>query len=301
MKLATFVRDGHLRFGCVEQDRIRDMHALLPAGGSLRDLLSWPVELISQLSSAVDAADIVSLEAVRLVAPILNPSKFLGLGGNYRAHLEEVQKIGISAGKNQLWFNKQVSCINGPFDPIHLPRVSQTLDYEGELGVVIGKRCRAVKAADAWSVIAGYTICNDVSVREWQLRSSSHTLGKSFDTHGPTGPWIVTADEIADPHSLLLTVTVNGELRQKGSTGEMIHSIPEMIEELTTAFTLEPGDILSTGTPSGIGALMDPPRYLRAGDVVRVEIEGIGHIENPVIDEPVPARPVTTGEPIRIR
>ena len=159
------------------------------------------------------------------------------------------------------------------------------MDYEGELGVVIGRRCRHVAAADAMAVVAGYVVVNDLSVRDWQLRSPTHTLGKSFDTHGPFGPWLVTRDEVPDPHALRLRTWVNGELRQDGHTSEMIHRIEDMVAELSTAFTLEPGDVLTTGSPAGVGALMDPPRYLAPGDRVRVEIEGLGHIENPVIEE----------------
>lgn len=136
-------------------------------------------------------------------------------------------------------------------------------------------------------MVAGYVVINDMSVRDWQLRAPTHTLGKSFDTHGPFGPWLVTRDEIPDPHALRLRTWVNGELRQDGNTAGMIHRIEAMLVELSTAFTLEPGDVLSTGSPAGVGGLMDPPRYLVPGDVVRVEIEGIGHIENRVVQEPL--------------
>lgn len=187
----------------------------------------------------------------------------------------------------QVWFNKQVSCVNGPFDPVHMPRVSDKLDYEAELGVVIGKRCRHVSVAEARSVIAGYLVCNDVSVRDWQRRSATMTLGKSFNTTGPIGPWIVTDDEVADPHALTLRMLVNGKLRQEISTGEMVFNIYEQIAYLSTVMTLEPGDLLATGTPSGVGAAMEPPSWLQIGDVMRVEIDGIGHIENLVVAEPV--------------
>jgi len=167
-----------------------------------------------------------------------------------------------------------------------MPRVSDKLDYEAELGVVIGTRCRHVPAAQARDVIAGYLVCNDVSVRDWQRRSATMTLGKSFNTTGPIGPWIVTDDEVPDPLALTLRMRVNGEVRQEARTGEMIYSIYEQIAYLSTVMTLEPGDILATGTPSGVGAAMDPPSFLKVGDVMRVEIDGIGHIENRVIAEP---------------
>ena len=153
------------------------------------------------------------------------------------------------------------------------------------MGFIIGQECRSVKAKDAMSVIAGYVICNDYSIRDWQMRATNPTMGKSFDTHGPVGPWIVTPDELPDPYNLTLRVLVNGELRQETSTHEMIHKIPEMIEELSSAFSLQPGDIISTGSPAGVGGLMHPPQYLKIGDVVRTEIDGIGFIENSVIKE----------------
>ena len=170
---------------------------------------------------------------------------------------------------------------------MQLPRASDQLDYEAELAVVIGRSCRHVNVADAPKVVAGYMVANDVSVRDWQMRSPTMTLGKSFNTHGPIGPWIVTADEVPDPHALRMQMKVNGELRQEASTGEMIHNIWEQIAYLSTVMTLEPGDILATGTPSGVGVAMKPPSYRRIGDVMRVEIDGIGHIENIVVAEPV--------------
>jgi 2-keto-4-pentenoate hydratase/2-oxohepta-3-ene-1,7-dioic acid hydratase in catechol pathway len=188
---------------------------------------------------------------------------------------------------SQVWFNKQVSCIAGPFDHVHLPRASDKLDYEAELGVVIGRRCRHVSAADAPSVIAGYLVCNDVTVRDWQMRSPTMVLGKSFNTHGPLGPWLVTADEVRDPHGLRMRMLVNGEIRQDVRTDEMIYNIWDQIAYLSTVMTLEPGDVLATGTPSGVGGAMEPPKYLVAGDVMRVEIDGVGHIENTVVLEPM--------------
>jgi 2-keto-4-pentenoate hydratase/2-oxohepta-3-ene-1,7-dioic acid hydratase in catechol pathway len=164
------------------------------------------------------------------------------------------------------------------------------VDYEGELGVVIGKRCRHVPAEKARDVVAGYTVINDVSVRDWQWRVPTWTLGKSFDTHGPMGPALVTTDEIDDPHDLLLQTFVNGDLRQHARTDDLIFDCWSMIAHLSTVFTLEPGDVLSTGTPAGVGFALNPPQWLQAGDVVRIEIEGIGTLENPVADEGVVGR-----------
>ncbi|MEN3752019.1 fumarylacetoacetate hydrolase family protein [Mangrovibacter sp. SLW1] len=202
---------------------------------------------------------------------------------NYQKHADEARQAGIPVPQSQMWFNKQVSCINGPFDPVVKPAVSEQMDYEIELGVVIGQRCRHVSVADARKMIAGYLIVNDLSARDWLKKSPTFTLGKSFDTHGPVGPWITTADEIADPMALNMALWVNGELRQQSLTGDMIYSIDEQIAYLSSVMTLEPGDILATGTPSGIGA----PRgiFLKPGDVIRLEIEQLGVIEHQVVAE----------------
>jgi 2-keto-4-pentenoate hydratase/2-oxohepta-3-ene-1,7-dioic acid hydratase in catechol pathway len=228
----------------------------------------------------------VALAGVELEAPIVNPSKYLAIGMNYQDHADEARKAGIPIPKVQVWFNKQVSCITGPFAPIHLPPVTEKLDYEAELGVVIGKRCRHVRREAVRDVIGGYFVANDVTARDWQQASPTWTLGKSFDTHGPIGPWIVTADEIPDPHALQMKLFVNGELRQSASTGLMIHDIYAQIAHLTTVMTLEPGDLIATGTCSGVGIARTPPTFLKIGDVVRVEIERLGHIENTVVVEP---------------
>ena len=188
--------------------------------------------------------------------------------------------------KHPTIFNKQSTSVTGPYDPVHLPRASGALDYEGELGLVIGRRCRHVPRERAAEVVAGYLIVNDVSVRDWQFHTPTLTMGKSFDTHCPLGPWIVTADEVGDPHALGLRTWVNGELRQESNTKELIFDSFAIIQYLSTAFTLEPGDVISTGTPGGVGISRKPPQLLIAGDVIRIELEHIGQIENPVIPEP---------------
>ena len=188
----------------------------------------------------------------------------------------------------QLWFNKQSTAAIGHGAPIHVPKASAVVDYEGELAFVIGRRCRHVSAKRAAEVIAGYTIANDVSVRDWQLRTPTMTMGKSFDTHGPLGPWIVSADELGDPHALGIRTWVNDELRQDGSTSAMIFDCFQQVAHLSEAFTLEPGDVIATGTPAGIGAVRQPfpDGLLKVGDTVRVEIDGIGSLENTIADEP---------------
>jgi 2-keto-4-pentenoate hydratase/2-oxohepta-3-ene-1,7-dioic acid hydratase in catechol pathway len=239
--------------------------------------------LLDAVGAAAAGAPRVPLANAVLAAPVLRPPKFLAIGLNYAKHVAE---SGTPAPAHQLWFNKQSTCAIGHGAAIHIPKASAVVDYEGELAFVIGRRCRHVPAARATEVIAGYTICNDVSVRDWQMRTQTMTMGKSFDTHGPLGPWVVTPDELGDPHKLRLRTWVSGDLRQDGQTDDLIYNCFEMVEHLSTAFTLEPGDVISTGTPAGVGIAMNPPKLLAAGDVVRIEIEGIGTLENPVIDEP---------------
>jgi 2-keto-4-pentenoate hydratase/2-oxohepta-3-ene-1,7-dioic acid hydratase in catechol pathway len=228
------------------------------------------------------ATESYALASVHLEAPVQRPRKFLGIGANYpgkaapnvSAHdLDRMRQQG-----HQMWFNKQVTCINAPFDAIELPRIASEVTFEPELAMVIGKRCRHVQKGRLREVVAGYLICNDVTAVDWVRRSPTATLGKSFDTHGPLGPWIVTADEI-DPRGLAVRGFVNGTLCQSGSTADMLYSCEEMIEYLSQVFTLEPGDILTTGSPSGVRPA------LKVGDIVRCEIEGIGCIESVVAAE----------------
>ena len=287
MPLARFSHDGRTRLGKVFGDHLVDLAVAAP------DLPADIVAFLEQGEAALDAFRAVAddpaaslpLDQVHLLAPVPNPEKFLAIGMNYREHAAEAERGGVATSSYQVWFNKQSSCIAGPFDDVEMPRVSDHLDFEAELAVVIGRRCRHVSVEDARSVIGGYMCTDDVSVRDWQRRTSTHTLGKSFDTHGPIGPWLVLDHEIDDPHALALRMYVNGEQRQSAMTGEMIHNIYDQVSYLSTVMTLKPGDILSTGTPSGVGAAASPPRFLQVGDVLRVEIDGIGHIENRVVAE----------------
>jgi 2-keto-4-pentenoate hydratase/2-oxohepta-3-ene-1,7-dioic acid hydratase in catechol pathway len=225
----------------------------------------------------------IALSAVRLEAPIARPPKILAVGLNYADHIEET---GRETPKVPIIFNKQSTSASGPFDPIHLPRASHRLDYEGELGFVIGKPCRHVPRERAHEVIAGYVVVDDVSVRDWQVKSPTMMMGKSWDTHCPFGPALVSSDEVGDPHSLELTTLVNGEVRQHTNTKNLIFDCYDLVAHLSTAFTLEPGDLISTGTCGGVAIGFEPPKFLVAGDVVRIEIEKLGHIENRVVDEP---------------
>ncbi|MEO1100505.1 MAG: fumarylacetoacetate hydrolase family protein [Pseudomonadota bacterium] len=219
-----------------------------------------------------------------LMQPIVRPGKILGIGVNYADHAKEsVSFTNLKAGGVQKWFVKQATAANGPYDPVERPAVSTDLDYEGEIVVVIGKRARHVPASRAMEVVAGFCAGCDYSVRDWQKASPTVNMGKGFDTHAPFGPWIVTPDEIGPVTEIGVRSFVNGEQRQSGNAGQMIASIPEQIEHLSTAFTLEPGDVIFTGTPAGVGQAFDPPRFVSPGDVVRVEVDGVGYIENTIV------------------
>jgi len=285
MKLLTFTRNGSTRIGIAIDDGIVDLATAAPElPGEMTALLAaGPAARARADIAARRATARLAMDEVRLCAPVLRPPKFLGVGLNYAGHIAET---GRPQPTFPTFFNKQSTCVIATKDPIHRPRVSTELDYEGELGLVIGQRCRHVPADRAAEVIAGYLVVNDVSVRDWQFRTPTMTLGKSFDTHGPIGPWIVTSDEIGDPHTLGLRTRVNEELRQHAHTSELVFDCFDLVATLSTVCTLEPGDIISTGTPAGVGGAFRPPRFLIPGDVVRIEIDGIGHIENPVIDEP---------------
>ncbi len=285
MKLATFTHSGATRIGVVVEDSIVDLAAAVPE--LPREMVAFleagPRAIDRAAGAAKNSTHRIALASVKLEAPIARPAEFLAIGLNYADHVEETK---MKRPEFPMFFNKQSSCVTGPDYPIHLPRASSALDYEGELGFVIGRRCRHVPRDRAHEVIAGYLIVNDVSVRDWQRRSPTMTLGKSFDTHGPVGPWIVTPDEVGDPHKLDLKTFVNGEQRQHSNTKNLIFDCFAQVETLSTVFTLLPGTIVSTGTPGGVAAAMNPPKWLKAGDVVRIEIEKIGKLENKVIDEP---------------
>jgi 2-keto-4-pentenoate hydratase/2-oxohepta-3-ene-1,7-dioic acid hydratase in catechol pathway len=281
MRIARFSHGGVTRLGVVLGEEIADLGvdrfptdvgALLSEDG------------LDAAGSAASTASRLPLAGVRLEAPVARPPEFLAVGLNYRSHAAET---GQPLPSVPVLFNKQSSCVTGPTADVHIPRVAPAhVDYEGELGFVIGRRCRHVARARARDVIGGFLVVDDVSVRDWQMASPTWTMGKSFDTHGPIGPWLVTPDEVGDPHALGIRTWVNGELRQDARTDDLVFDCYEQIAHLSTAFTLEPGTIVSTGTPSGVGFARTPPSYLTAGDVVRVEIERLGAIENRLVPEP---------------
>ncbi len=236
------------------------------------------------LEERLAGAPRLPLAETRLLAPVA-PRKYLAIALNYADHIAE---MGMEAPEVPVFFNKQVTCVVGPGADVHMPKVSTFLDYEAELAVVIGRRCRHVPVERAHEVIAGYTCANDLSVRDWQGRAQTMTLGKSFDTHGPLGPWLVTPDEVGDPQDLRVRCRVDDELRQDASTAEMVFDCFQQVSHLSEAFTLEPGDVIATGTPSGVGLGRKPVRdnLLHVGQTVRVEIERIGELVNTVVAEP---------------
>jgi 2-keto-4-pentenoate hydratase/2-oxohepta-3-ene-1,7-dioic acid hydratase in catechol pathway len=282
MRLLRFERNGAPRLGVLKGESIIDLGGLGAEYPTMRSIVAGGADALRKIEGIVATSSAsVALKGSRLLPPIERPGKYLAIGMNYQKHLEEAARIGVAAPKQQLWFNKQTSCITGPYDDID-PGVTEKLDYEVELGVVIGATAKRVSESGAKAHVFGYFVADDVSARDWQFHSPTFTVGKSFDTHGPIGPWIVTADEIPDPHNLKLRCLVNGHLRQESNTGQMIFNIWQQISYLSTAFTLEPGDLIATGTPEGVGVGMQPPQFLQPGDVIRCEIEGIGAIENKV-------------------
>ena len=281
MRLVRF-DDGGIRIGAVLGEEVVDLTAAGSRWTTVRDIAGAGRRALDELGAlARSATSRRPLQGMHLLAPIERPGKYLAIGMNYAKHLEEADKLGVARAKHQTWFNKQTTCIAGPYDDID-PGVTEKLDYEVELAAVIGAPAKGVSAAEAPAHVFGYCVANDVSARDWQFHTPTFTMGKSFDTHGPIGPWIVTADEVADPHALSLRCMVNGAVRQHSNTGAMINDLWSQIAYLSTAFTLETGDLIATGTPEGVGVGMDPPSFLRPGDVVRCEIDGIGAIENRV-------------------
>jgi 2-keto-4-pentenoate hydratase/2-oxohepta-3-ene-1,7-dioic acid hydratase in catechol pathway len=285
MRLASFSFEDTPRVGIVVGDEIVDLYLAEPlAPTDMNEFLALGEDARVMAELAIErGGNRRPLGDVQLLSPVPNPRKFLAIGLNYADHIAET---GAQTPRYPIVFTKQVTCVQRPGGGIQIPMASKAVDYEGELGIVIGETCRHVAAADAESVIAGYTIVNDVSVRDFQRHTPQFTMGKSFDTHGPVGPLIVTGDELGNPHTLDIRTYVNGDLRQDSNTKHLIFDCYDIIEYITQAMTLEPGDIIATGTSSGVAAAMTPPPWLVAGDVVRIEIDGIGALENTCVAEP---------------
>ena len=288
MKLVSYKIHDKINIGALKEDFIvpfsndpnipNDMLSFLEAGKKIMTLAEDVVK---------KNQNIIPMDSCRLINPILRPPKIIAIGLNYQDHLEEIRAIGreVDDPEVPMIFNKQSTSACGPFEDIHDPKVSDKLDYEGELAFVIGKKCRHVPRSEAHNVIAGYCVSNDVSVKDWQLRVPTFTIGKSFDTHCPFGPAIVTADEISDPHNLQIKTEVNQEVRQNSNTKNLIFNCFELVEHLSTSFTLEPGDLILSGTPGGVGVADN--KFLKEGDEVKISISELGYIENKVVNEPL--------------
>jgi 2-keto-4-pentenoate hydratase/2-oxohepta-3-ene-1,7-dioic acid hydratase in catechol pathway len=283
MKLVTFRHNGHTHAGVVSGDKAISLKA---AGfADMLAVIQGAREALGRVASFVQkapAAAVFGLESVTLCAPIPKPPKILCMGLNYRDHAAEAK---MEIPKVPVIFAKYGNTVIGPGDRIVLPKNSTKPDYEAELAFVIGKGGRHLRAENWREHVVGYMNANDVSARDFQMAVSQWTMGKNFDTFLPMGPWIVTADEIADPHQLGISTTVNGERLQNSNTCELIFRIPETIEFLSGVMTLEPGDVVLTGTPAGVGFSWKPPRWLKAGDEVAVEVERLGQLKNMCVAE----------------
>jgi 2-keto-4-pentenoate hydratase/2-oxohepta-3-ene-1,7-dioic acid hydratase in catechol pathway len=284
MKLATFDAGVGAQLGAVAEGRIIPLNAAAPRlpADMIGLIAAWP-EVEAEVRRIAEAGEgALGLDAVRLLAPIRRPGKIMAIGLNYADHIAE---SNLGTPEHQVWFSKAPTAANGPYDPIQVPKVSQALDYEAELVAVIGQGGRHIGREAAAGAVFGWCCGNDATERAWQHRTPQWVLGKSFDTHAPFGPWITTADEVADPHALDIRCLVNGEVRQSSNTKHLVFDVWAQIEHLSQAMTLEPGDLIFTGTPGGIGAAMKPMQFLKAGDRVRVEIEGLGALDNPCAAE----------------
>lgn len=279
MKIARFSHQGREGLGLAVPGGLVDIAGHLPdAPPGMIALIERFDALRPALAALETAPADFALGDVTLLTPVRRPGKIMGMGLNYADHVAEA---GMEMPADQVWFSKAVTAINDPFGVLRIPRVSDALDYEAELVMVIGRKCRYVPREQALSVVFGYCVGNDATIRDWQFKTSQFVLGKSFDTLAPVGPWIATGDTL-DPAALDIELKVNGEVRQRSNTRHFIFDCAAMIEHVSKVMTLEPGDLIFTGTPGGVGVAMKPPRWLKTGDVVRVEIEGIGAIENTV-------------------
>tara|TARA_B100000678_G_scaffold194544_1_gene162970 strand:+ start:14319 stop:15155 length:837 start_codon:yes stop_codon:yes gene_type:complete len=277
MKLARYEAGSGAKIGIVEGDTIQE----LSFDGSMIELISdWAT--IAPTIDVLKTGQSYAVSDVHLLAPVARPGKIFAIGLNYADHIEESK---METPANQVWFTKAVTSVNGPFDPILIAKDGPYVDYEVELVAVIGKGGKHISASEAPAHIFGYCVGNDVTERFWQHRTPQWSLGKSFDTHAPIGPWITTADEVSDPHVLDLSCSVNGEVRQKSNTQHLVFNIWEQIEHLSAGMTLEPGDLIFTGTPGGVGAAMDPRKFLQPGDVVSCDVAGLGSIEGTMVGE----------------
>ncbi len=286
MKIARFIREKACDYGLIGDDRIVPVSVLLPEDRIPKDVDELIMDesamhSLGRCSLREHSDRAIQLNEVRLLHPIARPTKIICIGLNYRDHAREA---GKEPPRNPIIFMKGRNTLTGPYDPIIYPSITKELDYEGELVVIIGRRGKRISRKEAMGFVVGYMVGNDVSSRDIQMGDGQWTRGKTLDTFAPMGPWLTTADEIGDPSNLLIDTYVNGERRQHGITGDMIYGVAEIIELLSRDITFEAGDLIMTGTPSGVGLYAKPmPRYLHVGDTVRVEISGLGRIENRVV------------------
>jgi 2-keto-4-pentenoate hydratase/2-oxohepta-3-ene-1,7-dioic acid hydratase in catechol pathway len=285
MKLCTFRGDdGSERVAAWTERGIVDL-AAADAGlpDSVMGLLAHGEPALLRAEAVAASGVAIPRDEVILLPPIPHPAKIVCIGLNYRDHAAEVK---LPLPDFVTAFAKWPNTLIGDGESIVIPAESHRVDYEAELAFVIGRRARHVSEADAYAYIAGYMCFNDVSVRDYQSRTSQWTLGKVFDTHGPCGPVLVTRDEVPDPHALRITCSIDGEMLQDSSTSQLVFGIPKLVAELTSVMTLEPGDIVATGTPAGVGTSRTPKRWIRPGERVRVAIERVGVLENPAVAAP---------------
>lgn len=312
MRLVTYGHDGELRLGAVWDEWIIDLNRayrrLLQTQGEGRpDALATahlPPDMLAFLNGGerclqaaretlaiVASADLYGwhahglaypIDKVTLKAPLPRPGSIIGVGLNYADHAREA---GLPIPEEPIFFAKFGNAVSGPYDPIIVPRVSTQVDYEVELAVIIGRPGKHIAAARAYEYVAGYCVANDVSARDWQMRTSQWLQGKTFDTFLPLGPALVTGDEIADPQALPLSLSIGQQILQDSNTSRMVFPVAEIIARISQLMSLQPGDIILTGTPPGVGMAQKPPRWLRPGDVVEAEIDGLGRLKNPVVAE----------------
>ncbi|GLV24708.1 fumarylacetoacetate hydrolase family protein [Sphingobium sp. TomTYG45] len=279
MKLASVDIDGSIQPALVRDDGLIPLGAIV---SSMQDLIAqWP-DIRPEVEKLAQAGDAVALDQSRLRAPIGRPGKLLAIGLNYADHIIET---GLEAPTSQVWFCKHVTAVNAPFAPVHFPKVARFLDFEVELVAIVGRRGRHIPAEKASNHIFGFCVGNDFTARDWQFATHQWMLGKSFDTHAPFGPWITTVDEVGDPHALSIRCQVNGTERQRSNTRELVFNIWDQVAHLSEVMTLEPGDVIFTGTPGGVGWGDKPPQSLSCEDIVRCEIEKLGFIENRIVNE----------------
>ncbi|MFC3228714.1 fumarylacetoacetate hydrolase family protein [Marinibaculum pumilum] len=282
MKLATFAIQDRTSYGIVTGGQVADCGAALAA--ALPDLKAViAAGAFDRVAAAAADAPKLPLDGVTLLPPIGNPDKIVCVGLNYADHQAEMGKFPADA--YPVLFLRVPSSQVGHGSPLVCPKLSERFDYEGELAVIIGKPGRHIAEAEALSHVAGYSIYNDGSVRDFQQHTTQYTPGKNFKASGGFGPWMVTADEIPDPHALHLTTRLNGEVLQDADTSLMIHKIPKVIAYISQWAELLPGDVISSGTPGGVGASRKPPVWMRPGDVAEIEVTGIGTLSNPVVAE----------------